>query len=185
MTAHAAGTGHRTRTLHRTGMVHGRFQPFHLGHLEYVRMAVERCDQLLVGITNPDPTHVRPEAADPHRSAPEANPFPYHLRYRMVRTALDDAGIQPFAIVPLPIHEPELWSHYVPPGTVHLIRLHSPWGEEKCRRLQAAGFQVEVLPAAEGKTVSGQQVRRLLAAGGAWAELVPRPVAGVLAQTTG
>lgn len=170
--------------VHGTGMVHGRFQPFHLGHLEYVQMAARRCQQLYVGITNPDPTHVRTETTDPHRSAPEANPYPYHLRYRMVREALGDAGIEPAAIVPFPIHEPALWPHYVPAGTVHLIRLHSAWGAEKHRRLQAAGFAVEVLPAPAGKTISGEQVRKRRAAGESWTELVPVPVARVL-QATG
>lgn len=181
MTEHGPGTGH-TGTVHRMGMVHGRFQPFHLGHLEYVRVAAERCEQLLVGITNPDPTHVRVERADPERSAPHANPFPYHLRYRMVRAALHEAGIEPAAVVPFPIHEPSLWPHYVPPGTVHLIRVFSAWGEEKRRRLWAAGYAVEVLAAADGKTVSGTQVRRGLVTGGTWQKLVPPRVAQVLAD---
>jgi cytidyltransferase-like protein len=38
----------------RRGMIHGRFQPFHLGHLEYLRGAAGRCDEIIVGITNPD-----------------------------------------------------------------------------------------------------------------------------------
>ena len=37
----------------RQGMIHGRFQPFHKGHLEYMRGAAECCDELFVGITNP------------------------------------------------------------------------------------------------------------------------------------
>ena len=42
-------------------MIHGRFQPFHNGHLDYLRGALARCDELFVGITNPDPRHARPE----------------------------------------------------------------------------------------------------------------------------
>ena len=44
-------------------MIHGRFQPFHNGHLEYLRGAAECCDELFVGITNPDPARVKPEPA--------------------------------------------------------------------------------------------------------------------------
>ena len=36
-------------------MIHGRFQPFHNGHLEYLRGAAERSDEVWIGITNPDP----------------------------------------------------------------------------------------------------------------------------------
>ena len=37
------------------GVVHGRFQLFHLDHLKYVLGAKARCRHLVVGITNPDP----------------------------------------------------------------------------------------------------------------------------------
>ena len=33
------------------GMIHGRFQPFHNGHLEYMVAAAARCTRLAVGIT--------------------------------------------------------------------------------------------------------------------------------------
>ena len=46
----------------KRGMIHGRFQPFHNGHLEYMRGAAERSDELWVGITNPDPARIMPEA---------------------------------------------------------------------------------------------------------------------------
>ncbi|TMK95420.1 MAG: hypothetical protein E6G42_02925 [Actinobacteria bacterium] len=48
-------------------MVHGRFQPFHNGHLEYLRGAAARCDELFVGITNPDPRRIKEEPSDPLR----------------------------------------------------------------------------------------------------------------------
>ena len=40
-------------------MIHGRFQPFHNGHLEYLRGAAARSDEVFVGITNPDPARVQ------------------------------------------------------------------------------------------------------------------------------
>ena len=46
----------------KRGMIHGRFQPFHLGHLEYLQGAAAQSDEVWVGITNPDPTRVKPEA---------------------------------------------------------------------------------------------------------------------------
>ena len=52
---------------HRYGMVHGRFQPFHVGHLEYALTALHRCEHLIVGITNPDPSLVVAESTDPQR----------------------------------------------------------------------------------------------------------------------
>ncbi|MGZ4357283.1 MAG: adenylyltransferase/cytidyltransferase family protein, partial [Gaiellaceae bacterium] len=36
-------------------MIHGRFQPLHNGHLEYLRGAAAQSEEVFVGITNPDP----------------------------------------------------------------------------------------------------------------------------------
>ena len=71
----------------KRGMIHGRFQPFHNGHLEYMRGAAERCDELWVGITNPDPARILPEASDPARHLPESNPYTYDERLLMVKAA--------------------------------------------------------------------------------------------------
>jgi len=65
-------------------MIHGRFQPFHNGHLEYLRGAAASCDELFVGITNPDPWRVKEEPSDPLRHLPESNPFTYVERLLMV-----------------------------------------------------------------------------------------------------
>ncbi len=38
------------------GMVHGRFQPFHNEHLDYVLRGLARSTTLVIGVTNPDPS---------------------------------------------------------------------------------------------------------------------------------
>ena len=71
-------------------MIHGRFQPFHNGHLEYLRGAAARSDEVFVGITNPDPARVLPEPSDPARHLPESNPWSYVERMLMVKAAALD-----------------------------------------------------------------------------------------------
>ena len=159
------------------GMVHGRFQPFHHGHLAYLRGAAERSAELYVGITDPDRRATRPEPADPLRHLPASNPFTYTERLEMIEAAAAEAGIV-VRIIPFPITEPDLWPDYVPDGVVHFIRLFSPWGDTKTTRLRAAGHRVEVLPAPEGKAVSGAAVRDAVRAGdAAWRAMVPPAVA--------
>jgi len=77
----------------RYGMVHGRFQPFHCGHLQYTLAALARCDHLLVGITNPDPSLIVAEPTDPERHHPAANVFTFFERQCMIRAALAEAGV--------------------------------------------------------------------------------------------
>ncbi len=75
-----SGATNGTSDLVRWGMIHGRFQPFHLGHLEYLRLAAERSEMLIVGITNPDPGQIAEEETAQHRHRDEANPYTYFER---------------------------------------------------------------------------------------------------------
>ena len=164
------------------GMVHGRFQPFHLGHLEYLRRAAERCEEVFVGITNPDPERIKPEASDPLRHLPESNPYTYVERLLMVKAAGRDADIDlsRLHVIPFPVNEPELWHAYVPEDVVQFIRLFSDWGGTKLDRLRDAGYEVVVLDEGAAKEVSGADVRAALREGGDWETLVPPGVAQVL-----
>jgi len=166
------------------GMVHGRFQPFHNGHLEYLKGAARRCEEVFVGITNPDPAHVVPEEADPLRHLPESNPYTYVERMLMVKAAAGDAGIgaERLHVVPFPVNEPELWPVYVPDGVVQFIRLFSDWGGTKLERLREAGYEVVVLDEGSAKEVSGADVRAAMRAGEGWERLVPPGVAAVLRE---
>ena len=163
-------------------MIHGRFQPFHNGHLEYMRGAASLCDELFVGITNPDPTRIKPEAADPARHLPESNPWSYAERLLMVKAAAADLGLDlsQLHVIPFPVNEPELWPAYVPEGVTQFLRLFSDWGGEKLDRLRSAGFEVVVLDEGAEKEVSGTHVREALRSGGDWQSLVPPGVARVL-----
>jgi cytidyltransferase-like protein len=168
----------------KRGMIHGRFQPFHLGHLEYMRGASERCDELWVGITNPDPARVKPEASDPARHLPESNPYTYDERLLMVKAAATDLGLDAgrLHVIPFPVNEPDLWPAYVPDGVTQFLRLFSEWGGEKLDRLRAAGYEVVVLDEGAEKELSGVDVRDALRSGGEWEELVPPGVARVLRE---
>ncbi len=163
-------------------MIHGRFQPFHNGHLEYLRGAAERSDEVFVGITNPDPTRVRPEPADPERHLPESNPFSYWERQLMVKAAADDLGLDAARVhvIPFPVNEPELWPAYVPEGVTQYLRLFSEWGGTKLERMREAGYEVVVLDEGAEKEISGRDVRESLGSGGDWESLVPPGVARVL-----
>ncbi len=166
------------------GLVHGRFQPFHLGHLEYALAALQHCEHLIVGITNPDPSSIMTEATDLERHTPEANPFTFFERQRMIRAALAEAGVEPalVSLTPFPIHHPEHWRFYCPLEAVCFLRLFSDWGREKLRRFQEAGWTVEVLDAGAAKHVSGRDVRLRLQNGENWAALVPSAVATILRE---
>jgi len=160
-------------------MVHGRFQPFHNGHLEYLRGAADRCDELFVGITNPDPRRIKEEPSDPLRHLPESNPFTYVERLLMIQAVAADEGVRA-RVIPFPVNEPELWPAYVPEGVTQFLRLFSDWGGTKLERLRAAGYEVVVLDEGAEKEISGADVRAAMHGGGDWESLVPPGVARVI-----
>ena len=164
------------------GMIHGRFQPFHLGHLEYLRGAAGRSEEVFVGITNPDPTRIRPEPSDPLRHLPESNPWSYAERMLMVKAAATDLALDQtrLHVIPFPVNEPELWAAYVPEGVTQYIRLFYDWGGTKLDRMHEAGYGVVVLDEGAEKQISGAEVREALRSGGDWESLVPAGVARVI-----
>jgi cytidyltransferase-like protein len=162
-------------------MIHGRFQPFHLGHLEYLKGAAARSDEVWVGITNPDSSRVKPEPADPLRHLPESNPYTYVERLLMVKAAADEIDVD-VHVIPFPVNEPELWQAYVPPGTTQFIRHFSAWGATKIDRLRAAGYDVVILDEGKEKELSGSDVRAAIRDGSDWKSLVPKGVARVIEQ---
>jgi cytidyltransferase-like protein len=161
------------------GMIHGRFQPFHNGHLQYLRGAAARSERVLVGITNPDPRRVKEEPSDPLRHLPESNPYTYTERLLMIESVADDEQI-PVHVIPFPVNEPELWPAYVPDRVTQYLRLFSEWGGTKLDRMRDAGYEVVILDEGAEKEISGRNVREAIRTGGDWEALVPPAVARVI-----
>jgi cytidyltransferase-like protein len=160
-------------------MIHGRFQPFHNGHLEYLRGAAARSRRVFVGITNPDPRRVKEEPSDPLRHLPESNPYTYTERLLMIEAVARDEKI-PVHVIPFPVNEPELWPAYVPAGATQYLRLFSDWGGTKLERMRDAGYEVIILDEGVEKEISGRDVREAMRAGADWETLVPPAVARVI-----
>ncbi len=166
------------------GVIHGRFQVLHNDHLTYLLAGKALCRHLVVGITNPDPSHIKDETVDPHRSDQAANPLTYFERYRLVRAALTEAGcdLNTFSVVPFPISTPAYYRYYLPMEAVFFLSIYDDWGRQKKTYFESLNLTVHVLRevAAEDKGLSGSDVRRRMATGRPWQHLVPASVAHLL-----
>lgn len=173
-----------TAPLHPLGVIHGRFQILHNDHLRYLLAGKARCRHLVVGVTNPDPSLTRPEAADVGRDAAEANLLTYYERQAMLRAALREAGLawEKFSVVPLPINFPELYRYYVPLDAVFFLTIYDAWGRAKQERFLELSLEVEVLweRPPEEKGLSGKAVRAAIAQDGDWRSMVPPSVARLI-----
>lgn len=168
------------------GVIHGRFQVLHHDHMKYLLAGKARCRHLIVGITNPDPSLTRHDAADPHRSAPQANPLTYYERYVMVRAALTEAGVDPrdFSVAPFPINVPELYGHYLPLDAVFYLTIYDDWGWRKLEQFQKLELKTEVLwvKTPQTKGLSAADIRERMASGEPWESLVPGCVAALMKE---
>lgn len=147
----------------RFGAIHGRFQPFHRGHLEYALAASRLCHHLYIGITNYDLSAV--DTASPqHRFDLTDNPFSYWERAAIVSVAVEAEGLshEKYTIVPFPIENPNLIKNFVPSSTVMFTTIYEKWNIEKIKRLRSEGFDVCVLWRRRIKKFEGKMVRAIL-----------------------
>ncbi|MFZ5517397.1 MAG: nicotinate-nucleotide adenylyltransferase [Candidatus Zhuqueibacterota bacterium] len=161
----------------KIGVIHGRFQPLHLGHMEYLLAGMKRVNYMYIGITNPDPTHTKEDKTALHRSSPSSNPLTYFERYNILQKALFDSGYSSsdFCIVPFPINIPELLHYYTPKEATYFITIYDEWGEKKLYLLKSLNLKVEILWRREliSKPYSGHEIRCKILNDELWNHLVP------------
>ncbi|BDF05632.1 nucleotidyl transferase family protein [[Clostridium] hylemonae] len=163
-----------------TGVVNGRFQVFHLKHMEYLLAAKMRCNKLYIGLTNPDNTYVRETVNDENRSARSANPLTYYERCQMIRGALREFNVPDleYEFIPFPINRPEYILQYAPQDAVYYMGICDEWDEEKFKILRSLGLETEILwrREPEEKGVTASWIRSCIATDEEWAHLVPKRV---------
>lgn len=182
--------------MDRFGVVQGRFQMIHQGHMEYFLAAKERCEFLYIGICDEDPDRAyfhasydpsKDAGSEPHRSLV----YPLYIftfleRMLMVKRALERAGVPPesFIVGPFPVQKPHLLKYYLPQDAVVYVTIYDDWGEKKLGIFENLGYRTSVLwrRTMDERFTTATEVRRRMAAGEPWAHLVPEGVAEVIEE---
>ena len=112
------------------GVIHGRFQMFHLKHLEYVLAAKMHCKKLYIGITHPDNTFTASSPNDKHGVTRRDNPMTFLERFEMIQGALEDFGVQreEYEIIPFPMNRPEYITQYAPADATYYMSICDAMG---------------------------------------------------------
>jgi nicotinamide mononucleotide adenylyltransferase len=168
-------------------VVTGRFQPFHVDHLELVLWALARATHVRIGLTNPSDERRHAHPASAHRHRDDANPWSDTQRSALISAALTAAAIDPsrYDIVPFPLDEPQRWGGLAPAGSSQVVRVFSDWEREKLRRFEAAGYPTVALQGDTTRRVSASDVRAALRNGGTWQQWVPPGARELLASWNG
>lgn len=163
------------------GCVHGRFQPAHIEHLDYIKEAKARCKKLLIGITQFDTSGLILCEEDPHRSERISNPLTYHQRVELISAMLyeQDYAEEDFDFVPFPIDQPEKLRQFISPDTVCYTTIRDKWNLHKNQALRSHGYEVIVLWDSRGnETLSASKIREFAANDNQhWRKLVTPAVA--------
>jgi nicotinamide-nucleotide adenylyltransferase len=158
-----------------TGLFIGRFQPFHKGHLATVKHALKKVDMLVIVIGSAQKSH------EPR------NPFTAGERISMVRAALlaEKIDMSKILMVPVPdVDVHSLWTRQVDMlvPKYDVVFANDPFTLLLFRERK---IKTEEPPLQQRKQLMATEVRRRMAQGGDWEELVPAAVAKAIKEIDG
>ncbi len=151
----------------------GRFQPFHLGHLEAIKFALSNVEHLHVGIGSSNKSHE------------ERNPFTADERKEMILSSIDDTIAKRLSIHFIPdVDDHSKWTHLVdeiiPEYDVVFSNddfTHELYGKR--------GKSIISVDLKSRSNLSGTNIRNLILTDQNWKEFVPSGTRDVLSQIDG
>jgi len=166
------------------GIVHGRFQPPHNGHLRYILAALTRAQRVIIGVATPKLCSEEEAARTGYPCTATLNPFSYDERIGMLSAALGAAGIpaERYSFIAFPSDYANLQT-IVPPSTVFLMSITSEGDTRKAVHLTSLGYATEaVISLPEDEDREHAEAVRASARSGTdgWKALVPPAVAAYM-----
>jgi len=159
----------------RIGLLVGRFQPFHLGHLEAVKYALDQSDYVYIVIGSAQRSHERD------------NPFTAGERIAMVKSALDGNGVDPSKWMAMPIPDADSHSLWVSTLKSMVPKFDIVFTNDALTFLlfKEEGIEVRAVPYLERSKYSASNVRSRILERKDWEGLVPPQVAKLVKKYGG
>ena len=150
------------------GLLIGRFQPFHLGHLEAVNFALNKVENLWIGI------------GSSNKYNEKKNPFSADERRKMITLSVDDSIITRIKIFDIPdVGDHEKWTYSIDKIVPEYNLVFS---NDEFTKTLFEKREMNVVPVVlkdRGK-FSGTNIRELIADDKNWRDLVPQGTRNVL-----
>ena len=157
------------------GILIGRMQPVHNGHMEVIKQILEEVDEIIIGIGSAQLSH---EIKDP---------FTAGERIVMINQALAEIDVDPsrYYIIPMQdINFNAIWASHVKMLTPPFSIVYS--GNPLVKQLFAEeGYEVRQPPLYDRLHLSGTEVRKRIIEDDKWQELVPKATADVINEIKG
>ena len=157
------------------GLIIGRFQPVHKGHVKAILMILRKVDFLIIGIGSAQKCFF------------SSNPFTAGERITMLKAALDEAGVKgsKYMLIPIQdVYDNRLWV----PHVLSLIpRFDIVYTNDHLSNylFNTAGVKAELFPEYDRTVYSSTEVRKRIKEDGNWQELVPKSVVKIIDEIKG
>ena len=152
------------------GLLIGRFQPFHNGHLEALRFAASKVERLWVGL------------GSSNKPLQKSNPFSAEERKEMILSSIDDFVLHKIEIYSIPdLDDHQRWIELV--ATI-VPKFDVVFTNDDLTRHLYSRQHVEVasIPLVNRGNLSGTNIRNLMVGDHGWKHLVPDGTKNFLAS---
>ena len=157
------------------GLMMGRFQPFHLGHLDLVKQILKECDEVIILVTSSQFNYL------------EKDPFTAGERIEMIHNSIKESDIDLTRCIILAIENQfniATWSSYLKSMLPQFDRVYS--GNEYVKML-LADSDIEVIKPVflDRGQYNATKIRLKIISGENWEQFVPKAVADFIKKIKG
>ena len=150
------------------GLLIGRFQPFHKGHLAAVNFGLSQVENLWIGI------------GSSNKNNEKRNPFSADERKEMILSSLDKSTLNRVQIFYIPdVNDHAKWTFHVDSIVPKYDMVFSN-DDFTTTLYQKHGIKVIPVPLLQREMISGTNIREMIAMGKNWMGLVPEGTKNVL-----
>jgi len=157
------------------GLMMGRFQPFHLGHLELVKQILNDCDEVIIALTGSQFNYI------------EKDPFTSGERIEMIHQTLKENDIDLAKCHIVAIENQfniAMWASYLKSSLPHFDKVYS--GNDYVIMLLAdSGYAVVPPKFLDREKYNATKIRQMIANDGQWEKLVPLSVSEIIKKING
>ena len=150
------------------GLLIGRFQPFHLGHLDAVLFGLSRAENLFVGIGSSNKSNER------------KNPFSAEERTEMIISSIESSMIERLKIFGIPdVDNHEKWTFEI---DQIVPKYDVVFTNDEFTKTLFEKRKIDVIPVVlkDREKFSGTNIRNLITEDKNWRDLVPQGTRNVL-----
>jgi len=153
----------------------GRFQPFHLGHLELAKQILSECDEVVIAITSSQFNYL------------QKDPFTAGERIEMIHNSLHEDGIDMskcFIVAVENQFNVATWGSYLKAALPHFDKVYS--GNDYVQMLLAdSGIDVVSPKFLDRQQYNATRIRQMIIKDEDWQTYVPKAVTELISKING